>query len=197
MIIKSAEFLTSAGRPAEYPPVGPPEIAFAGRSNAGKSSLANTLLQRKSLIKTSSKPGLTRRINFFKVNEALFFVDLPGYGYAKVSKAERAKWGPMIETYLATRSTLAAVVLVLDVRRQPGLWETELMTWLAFHGKRCIVAATKADKFSGNKAASGRAAIARALNLPPDEVILFSAKTGQGRESLWKEITLAARLESA
>ncbi|MDI6795316.1 MAG: ribosome biogenesis GTP-binding protein YihA/YsxC [Desulfatibacillaceae bacterium] len=195
MIIKSAEFVTSAGRPGEYPPASLPEIAFAGRSNAGKSSLANTLLKRKSLFKTSSKPGLTRRINFFIINEALYFVDLPGYGYAKVSKTERAKWGPMIETYLSNRATLAAVVLVLDVRRLPGVWETELLAWLAFHGKRCIVAATKADKLSANKAAAGRASIARALSLPVDEVTLFSAKTGLGREALWNEITLSTELD--
>ena len=119
MHIKSAEFVTSAVKPSHYPPAALPEIAFAGRSNVGKSSLINTLVNRKKLVKTSSTPGRTQLINFFDINSHMVFVDLPGYGYAKVPAFVKKTWGPMIETYLSTRETLAGIVLIMDIRRIP------------------------------------------------------------------------------
>ncbi len=131
MLITSAEFVTSAVRPQQYPPADLPEFAFAGRSNVGKSSLINTLVSRKKLVLTSSSPGKTRLINFFRVNDALMFVDLPGYGYARVSEDERRKWRPMIEKYLSGRENLKAVVVILDIRRTPNEEDAQLLHWLA------------------------------------------------------------------
>ena len=131
MIIKSAEFVTSAVKPSQYPPELLPEMAFSGRSNVGKSSLINKLVNRRHLVKTSRTPGRTQLINFFDINEAFTFVDLPGYGYAKVPAAVQKKWGPMIETYLSGRKTLRGVVSLMDIRRQPGVEERNLADWLA------------------------------------------------------------------
>ncbi len=130
MIVKSADFVTSAVKPSQYPEALHPEAAFAGRSNVGKSSLINTLVNRKRLVKTSATPGRTQLINFFTVNDRLSLVDLPGYGYAKVPASVRRKWGPMIETYLKGRETLKAVVLIMDVRRIPGIEEQNFIDWL-------------------------------------------------------------------
>lgn len=188
MIVKSAEFVTSAVKPSQYPPPGYPEIAFAGRSNVGKSSLINTLLNRKRLVKTSSTPGRTQLINFFSINDAFGFVDLPGYGYARVPVAVRKKWGPMIETYLKKRETLSGVVLILDVRRIPGSEETGFMAWLAQYGIRCILVLTKADKLSKTKQIRQRQAIAEALFVDSDALLLFSAKTRKGKEAVWRAI---------
>ena len=131
MKIKSAEFVTSAVQPSQYPPEELPEFAFSGRSNVGKSSLINTLVNRKKLVQTSSTPGKTRLVNFFRVNDALMLVDLPGYGYARVSEAERQKWRPMVEQYLSGRKTLKAVIVILDARRDPAKADTQLLDWLA------------------------------------------------------------------
>ena len=188
MIIKSAEFVTSAVKPSQYPPPEYPEIAFAGRSNVGKSSLINTLLNRKRLVKTSSTPGRTQLINFFSINDAFGFVDLPGYGYARVPAAIRKKWGPMIETYLKKRETLSGVVLILDVRRIPGSEETGFMAWLAQYGIRCILVLTKADKLSKTKQIRQRQAIAEALFVDSDALLLFSAKTRRGKDAVWRAI---------
>ena len=130
MIIKSAEFVTSATKPSQYPKRALPEIAFAGRSNVGKSSLINTLVNRKHLVKTSSTPGRTQLINFFDINGRMGIVDLPGYGYAKVPVSVRKKWGPMIETYLSERETLRGVVVIMDIRRIPRQEELNLLAWL-------------------------------------------------------------------
>ena len=148
MIIRSAEFVTSARLPAHYPPASGPEIAFAGRSNVGKSSLINTLLNRKHLVKTSSTPGRTQLLNFFNVNNAFLFVDLPGFGYAKVPRMVRRQWAPMIERYLSTRPTLKGVVLILDIRRPPGDVEVRLVPWLMRLGVVPLLVLTKADKLS-------------------------------------------------
>ncbi len=130
MKILSAEFVLSAKEPAHYPPAVLPEIAFAGRSNVGKSSLINTLLNRKGLARTSNTPGRTQEINFFRVNDRFAFIDLPGYGYAKVPESIRKQWGPMVETYLRERDTLRLVVLILDVRRDPSEEDLQLIDWL-------------------------------------------------------------------
>lgn len=188
MIIKSAEFVTSAVKPVHYPPADHPEIAFAGRSNVGKSSLINKLINRKRLVKTSSTPGRTQLINFFIINADLMLVDLPGYGYAKVPQAVRRHWGPMVETYLAQRPTLKAVVLLMDLRRVPGVEELNFMDWLHRFDVAAIPVLTKADKLSKTNQLKQRRAIAQALTLPEDHLILFSAKSGLGRQSLWQTI---------
>jgi len=195
MIIKSAEFVTSATRPSQYPPEGLPEIAFAGRSNVGKSSLINTLVNRKHLVKTSSTPGRTQLINFFDINSNLTFVDLPGYGYAKVPVSVRKKWGPMIETYLSTRRTLKGVVIIMDIRRLPREEEQNLIGWLAHFSIASIMVLTKTDKLSKTKIVKQQAAIIRALGVEKEDVILFSAKTRRGRDAAWDAILTLTNLK--
>jgi GTP-binding protein len=188
MHVKNAQFITSAVKPAQYPPPDFPEVAFAGRSNVGKSSLINTLVNRKRLVKTSSTPGRTQLINFFLVNGSLSLVDLPGYGYAKVPAAVKKKWGPMIETYLSTRPGLAAVVLLMDIRRTPREEEFRLFDWLAFYGIPVVPVLTKADKLSKTKQKKQLQATARTLDIPEQELILFSAKSRLGKEALWQRM---------
>ena len=188
MIIKSAEFVTSAVKPDQYPPVKYPEMAFAGRSNVGKSSLINTLVNRKRLVKTSSTPGRTQLINFFDINNLITFVDLPGYGYAKVPTAVRKKWGPMIETYLSGRDTLKGVVVILDIRRIPREEEHNLIAWLEHYSIARIMVLTKADKLSKTKQDKQRAAVAGSLDVDTSDLILFSAKSRQGRDAVWDAI---------
>lgn len=186
--VKAAEFVKSAAKPVHYPPPDFPEVAFAGRSNVGKSSLINTLVNRKSLVKTSRTPGRTQLINFFLINQAIFFVDLPGYGYAKVPVAVQQKWKPMIESYLTQRESLRGVVLLLDIRRPPGPEERNLIDWFEFQGISCLLVLTKADKFSKSQQKNQQRKIAEALGLGPQDLILFSAKTRQGKEAVLKEI---------
>lgn len=188
MKITSATFETSATAPDQYPAAAMPEIAFAGRSNVGKSSLINTLVNRRHLVKTSSTPGKTRLINFFTINNSFYFVDLPGYGYAKVSIKERKKWGPMIEAYLSARSTLKGVVLLQDIRRMPGSEEIQLLGFLEDMSIPIIVVLTKADKFSRNKQTTQGRLIRRQLHLKDDEVVFFSSKNRQGVDVLWDMI---------
>jgi GTP-binding protein len=185
MLIKSAEFVTSAVKPAQYPPEGLPEIAFAGRSNVGKSSLINTLVNRRRLVKTSGRPGRTQLINFFIINDAFRLVDLPGYGYAKVPESVRRQWGPMIERYLTARESLKGVVLILDIRRTPGEEELNFIDWLAHHRLPCILVCTKADKLSKNKRKQQLHRIAGVLDRSAEDLLLFSAKTRLGKESVW------------
>lgn len=184
MIIKSAEFIKSATMPEQYPDTGLPEIAFAGRSNVGKSSLINCLVNRKNLVKTSSTPGKTRLINFFKVNDDMVFVDLPGYGYAKVSKQEKKKWGPMIEAYLADRKLLTGVMLLMDLRRQPREDEFLMAQWLSHYEIPGTIILTKADKLKKQAQQKQISAIARDFDLPADSFIPFSSKTGMGKEDV-------------
>jgi GTP-binding protein len=193
MKIKSAEFVTSAVQPTQYPPEELPEFAFSGRSNVGKSSLINTLVNRKKLVQTSSTPGKTRLVNFFRVNDALMLVDLPGYGYARVSEAERQKWRPMVEQYLSGRKTLRAVIVILDARREPGKTDTQLLDWLAQLGLPRIIAVTKCDKLSKTALAKQVRLIAQSLGLPHEELVLFSAKSHQGRDVLWRAISNLAK----
>ena len=186
MLIKSAEFVKSAVKPSQYPSGGMPEIAFIGRSNVGKSSLINTLVNRKRLARTSSTPGRTQLINFFLINEMVTFVDLPGYGYAKVPESVRKKWGPMIETYLAGRPNLKGVVMILDIRRTPGPGESVLTDWLTHYRISSITVLTKADKLSRSKQQARKKQIADDLSIPEENLILFSAKTRLGREKVWQ-----------
>ena len=188
MKIKSAEFVTSAVKPAQYPAPEFPEIAFAGRSNVGKSSLINTLVNRKRLVKTSTTPGRTQLINFFIVNADLMLVDLPGFGYAKVPAAVKKQWGPMIETYLSGRPSLKAVVLLMDLRRTPGIEELAFMDWLQQYGVASVPVLTKADKLSKTEQIKQRKRIAEALERTVESLILFSAKTGLGRETIWRQL---------
>ena len=196
MIIKSAEFITSAVKTTQYPPEVSPEIAFAGRSNVGKSSLINTLVNRKHLVKTSSTPGRTQLINFFDINKNLTFVDLPGYGYARVPAAVRKKWGPMIETYLSTRQTLKGVVIIMDIRRLPREEEQNLIHWLAHYSIASILVLTKTDKLSKTKLIKQQTAIIKALAVAKEDVILFSAKTRRGKDAVWDAILTLANLKT-
>lgn len=186
MKVNTAIFITSAVQPAQYPPPDYPEVAFAGRSNVGKSSLINTLVNRKRLVKTSSTPGRTQLINFFRVNDCLSLVDLPGYGYAKVPPAVKKKWGPMVETYLSGRTGLAAVVLLMDVRRTPREEELRLIEWLEHYGIAMIPVLTKADKLSKTKQHQQVQIAARTLDIPAQRLILFSAKSRLGKAALWQ-----------
>ena len=188
MKILSAEFVTSAVKPTQYPPPDFPEIAFAGRSNVGKSSLINSLVNRKRLVKTSTTPGRTQLINFFIINAGLMLVDLPGYGYAKVPAAVKKQWGPMIETYLSGRPSLKAVVLLMDLRRTPGIEELAFMDWLQQYGVASVPVLTKADKLSKTEQIKQRKRIAEALERTTESLILFSAKTGLGRETIWRQL---------
>ena len=192
MNVTTAEFVTSATKPSQYPPAKFPELAFAGRSNVGKSSLINTLVNRRRLVKTSSTPGRTQLINFFDVNGRMTFVDLPGYGYAKVPEAVRKNWGPMIETYLSTRQTLKGVVIIMDIRRVPQREEHDLIEWLHFHSLDPLFVLTKADKLSTAKRAKQQRALAEALAIDPSYLIPFSAKSRMGRDTLWDAIMTLA-----
>ena len=172
MIIRTAEFITSAARPAQYPPAGVKEIAFAGRSNVGKSSLINLLVGRKALAKVSSSPGKTRTINFFNINDAFRIVDLPGYGFAKVSKAEQESWGRMMETYLSKREDLASVILLVDSRHEPTAQDVQMYEWLQYYGLSGIVAATKTDKISRNELNKNISVIRKKLSMAPEDLVL-------------------------
>ena len=188
MIITSAEFVKSAVKPSHYPSTDLPEIAFTGRSNVGKSSLINSLVNRKHLVKTSSTPGRTQLINFFIINKTISFVDLPGFGYAKVPDSVRKSWGPMIETYLSTRNTLKGVVLIMDIRRIPGLQELNFIEWLHYYHIPIILILTKSDKLSKIKQKNQHLSIAKALSVNQEELILFSAKSRMGKNEVWDAI---------
>jgi len=188
MLIKSAEFVTSAALAKQYPPGDLPEFAFAGRSNVGKSSLINTLVSRKKLVLTSSTPGKTRLINFFRVNGAYMFVDLPGYGFARVPEAERRKWRPMIERYLSERKNLKAVVVIMDIRRTPGEEDQQLFDWLDRHEIISVPVVTKIDKLSKTAQAKQLQLIGDSLKVNANDWVVFSSKTRLGRDTLWKVI---------
>ncbi len=196
MKVLSAEFVLSAKEPAHYPPAVLPEIAFAGRSNVGKSSLINTLVKRKGLARTSNTPGRTQEINFFTVNNRFAFIDLPGYGYAKVPEKIRRNWGPMIETYLRERQTLRLVVLILDIRRDPSDEDHQLIEWLQHYRLPFLIALTKIDKVSRNQLVQRQRQIGEDLGLASiTQPVSFSAKTGVGKDLLWREIKKAMALE--
>jgi GTP-binding protein len=188
LIIKTTEFIKSAAKPAHYPPDDLPEIAFAGRSNVGKSSLINVLVNRKSLVRTSSTPGRTQLINFFDVNGEFILVDLPGYGYAKVPLAVKKEWGPMMESYLSSRTSLAGVVLILDIRREPTVEDRQMLDWLRAYGISPILVATKCDKVSKNEKMRQSALIARSLGVERGEISFFSTLTREGKDEIWGRI---------
>lgn len=191
MIIQSATFITSAPSLATCPASALPEIAFAGRSNVGKSSLVNTLLNRKGLVRTSSTPGRTQLLNFFAVNDVLHFVDLPGYGFARAPRAVRERWQPMIRNYLAGRTNLKAVVWLLDVRRDPSDEDLRFLDWLEEAERPTIPVVTKVDKLSRNELARRLTAIARATGLERELFTTFSAVTREGVAEVWARIEAA------
>ena len=186
MEIKKADLLCIAVRPEQYPPAGPPEIAFAGRSNVGKSSLLNLLTNRRHLAKVSGNPGKTRTINFYTINDDEFrIVDLPGYGYARVSKSESAQWGGMVESYLAGRPALKGVCVLVDIRHEPAAMDRQLCEYLTHHGLPAVIVATKADKVSGNGRVKQLAIIRRGLGLSgEDKVVCVSTLKRTGVEEL-------------
>src|SRR6185295_8361639 len=187
MKVKSASFVKSATSPEHYPRDGRPEIAFMGRSNVGKSSLINSLLGTRGLARTSSTPGRTQLINFCLINDSFNFVDLPGYGYARVPRDVKKHWGPMVEKYLATRPNLVLSILITDSRHEPTELDLLMKGWLEARGKPFIIVATKADKLSSNKL---RASLSRASAvLGSNELVAYSAVTGSGAARSWKEIT--------
>lgn len=186
--IHSAEFITSAVAPEGYPSGDHPEVAFAGRSNVGKSSLINCLLGRKKLVRTSRTPGRTQTLNFFLINESFYFVDLPGYGYAKVPQKIREQWGPMIERYLSKRRRLSGVVHIMDLRHPPTTDDLLLWNWLREMGIPAVPVLTKADKVSrGNRSRHLRDASQR-LGIEPREAVIFSAVTREGWQALWERL---------
>ncbi|MEI7590008.1 MAG: ribosome biogenesis GTP-binding protein YihA/YsxC [Deltaproteobacteria bacterium] len=189
MKILSAEFIKSAVSPSDYPSHEMLEIAFVGRSNVGKSSLINALTNRRALARTSNTPGRTQLLNFFVINNQFVFVDLPGYGFAKVSIKLKNEWGEMIQTYLETRTNLKAVVIILDVRRDPVVADIEFIKWLRLNGLAVIVVTTKIDKLSTNQKKIRIAIIKKMLgDTIHDDIIAFSAHTLDGREVLWRRL---------
>ena len=194
MIIREAGIFALAVKPEQYPAGGLPEIALVGRSNVGKSSLINAFLGRKNLARTSSTPGKTQTLNFYGVNGEWFFVDLPGYGYAKVSKEDRARWGRFIETYLTRRKELAGIIQLVDLRHPPMESDGTMMAWLLHHRFPVLVAATKADKLPRGRLPGQVKQVRDGLSLPGDTpVIAFSAVSGLGKEELgaWLDERLA------
>lgn len=189
MKITSAEFVASAWKPFDFPKDPFPEVAFAGKSNVGKSSLINVLLNRKKLVKTSSTPGKTQSINFFRVNNNIMFVDLPGYGFAKVPLAVRKKWKPLVEGYLINRKDLKMVVLILDVRREPSREDKDLLRWFDLYNIPAVVVLSKVDKLSKTKSKKQIEIIKKSLP-KGNEIIPFSAITREGKEDVWEQILL-------
>lgn len=190
MKVNQVEMIISAVKPEQYPDEGLPEFALAGRSNVGKSSFINKMVGRKSIARTSSKPGKTQTLNFYKIENQLFFVDVPGYGYAKVSKSERLAWGKMIEQYITSRKELKAVVLIVDLRHAPTNDDCMMYDFLKHYNIPTIVIATKADKIPKGKWEKHKKVVKETLNMEKsDPIIVFSAEKGIGVEQAWAEIT--------
>ncbi|MBD8916656.1 MAG: YihA family ribosome biogenesis GTP-binding protein [Pseudobutyrivibrio sp.] len=186
MVIKNVELETVCGVTSTLPENTLPEVAFAGKSNVGKSSLINALMMRKSLARTSAQPGKTQTINFYNINKEIYLVDLPGYGYAKVSEKEREAWGQMIERYLNTSEKLRAVFLLVDIRHAPSANDKQMFEWMAYVGYDPIVIATKLDKIKRSQIDKQIKLIRQGLGADKDTIIVpFSAETKQGRDIIW------------
>lgn len=189
MKINKAEIFTSGVNKSHYPKDVLPEIALAGRSNVGKSSFINRMIQRKGLVRTSAKPGKTQTLNFYKMNDAFYFVDVPGYGYAKVSKTERDKWGAMMEEYFQSREELAVVVLITDIRHKPTQDDVQMYHYLKHFDLPVLIIATKADKIPKGKQAKHLKRIKETLTLAKeDPIVPFSAETGVGKDEAWGKL---------
>ena len=189
MKVVSSEIVISAVKPEQYPETELPEFALAGRSNVGKSSFINKMLNRKGLARISSKPGKTQTLNFYLINEMLHFVDVPGYGYAKVSKTERAAWGKMIETYFTRREQLRAAVQIVDLRHPPSKDDVMMYEFLKHHDIPCIIIATKADKIPKGKWQKHLKVVRETLDVDKnDRMILFSSETGLGKDEAWSAL---------
>ena len=189
MIIKKAELLITAVKKEQYPQGAAPEIAFAGKSNVGKSSMINALLNRKKLARTSSQPGKTQTLNFYNINDMFNFVDLPGYGYAKVSKTEQSKWASMIDSYLHDRRQLKEVILLIDIRHEPGENDRRMYKWIKDYGFTGYVIAAKADKLSKQKQIKNIEMIKNILDIKNKDLILpFSSVSKMGAENVWEII---------
>lgn len=189
MKVHNVEMVISAVKPEQYPEDGLPEFALAGRSNVGKSSFINKMIGRKALARISSKPGKTQTLNFYKIEEQLFFVDVPGYGYAKVSKKEREAWGKMIERYITARRVLRAVVLIVDLRHAPTQDDVMMYDFLKYYNIPAIVIATKADKIKKGNWEKHKKVVRETLEMDKnDPLIVFSSETGLGFEQAWAEI---------
>ena len=196
MKITSAEFIKSAVDPLHYPDDSFPEVAFVGRSNVGKSSLINTLVNRKRLARTSNTPGRTQLINFFLINRKFSFVDLPGYGYAKVPVSVKRGWKAMVEAYLEGRENLRLVIMILDIRREPSENDDQLIQWLHSNNIKTVLVLTKADKFSRGQVNISRRKIGEHLSVPYEELIPFSARTRYGKDEIWRMIENACSFAS-
>ena len=187
MIIKKAEIIISAVKKEQYPETIVPEIAFAGKSNVGKSSMINALLNRRNLARTSSQPGKTQTINFYNINDEFDFVDLPGYGYAKVSKTEQAKWAGIIDTYLHIRHQLKEVILLVDIRHEPNKNDVQMYEWIKSFGFTGYVIATKADKLSNSQRIKSVNVIKKTLQIQDSNLIFpFSSSSKLGVEEVWE-----------
>lgn len=189
MKVTNAKFTISAVGPNQYPTDQKVEIALSGRSNVGKSSFINRLIQRKSLARTSSKPGKTQTLNFYHINDLFYFVDVPGYGYAKVSKKEREKWGKMIEEYITTRENLELVLILVDFRHEPSTEDVQMREFLEYYEIPYRIIMTKCDKIPRGKWNKHVSQIRKAFGKPPEELFLtFSSETGEGVEKAWEWI---------
>ena len=189
MVIRSVNLETVCGITSTFPENEHPEVAFAGKSNVGKSSLINALMNRKSLARTSSQPGKTQTINFYNINDELYFVDLPGYGYANASVAVKAKWGKMIERYLHTSGALQAVFLLIDIRHEPGQNDKDMVKWIVESGYEPIIIATKLDKIKRSQQDKQVKAIKTGLGLKPEDIIIpVSSETKQNIDKLWEVV---------
>lgn len=189
MKVNQVDLLISAVRPEQYPKGQLPEFALAGRSNVGKSSFINRMLQRKAMARISSKPGKTQTLNFYEVEQKLIFVDVPGYGYAKISKSERAKWGVMMETYMTDRPPLKAVIQIVDMRHKPSSDDVTMYQFLKHHGIRVIVIATKSDKIPKGRWQKSIKEIKETLKFDADDnIVTFSSESGLGKDQAWKII---------
>jgi len=189
MVIKNVSLETVIGVTSRIPDNRLPEIAFAGKSNVGKSSLINALMNRKSLARTSAQPGKTQTINFYNINDELYFVDLPGYGYARVSVQEKEKWGKMVEKYLHRSRQLRAVFLLIDIRHEPSANDKQMYDWVMANGYHPIVIATKADKIKRSQLDKQVKLVKQGLGVDKDTIVIpFSAETRQGREDIYELI---------
>lgn len=189
MVIKNVNLEIVIGVTSKIPETALPEVAFAGKSNVGKSSLINALMRRKSYARTSSQPGKTQTINFYNINELMYLVDLPGYGYAKVSESVKAKWGKMIEKYLRTSKQLKQVFLLIDIRHDPSANDKMMYDWIVENGFRPIIVATKLDKIKRSQVQKQVKAVRNGLGLRKEDVLIpFSSETKQGLEELWKYV---------